>query len=216
MPGLTDRVAVVGRTGSGKTRFGTWLLSKARFDVQPYIVLDWKGEQLFSDLGDRVKEIGLNSKIPTVPGLYIVRPLPGQVDETERFLWNVWKAENTGLYVDEGYSIDQRSAGLKAILTQGRSKRIPIIYLSQRPAWISRFVLSEANFYAIFPLNDINDRRSVQGFTPLERDSWTMPEYHSLWYDVARDALFRMAPVPDDAVIIDTIAARLRPKRRYA
>lgn len=214
LPNNTQRVAVIGRTGSGKTQFGTWLLSKSSFDRQPYVVIDYKGDDLLCSI-DRIREIGLR-EVPKHPGLYTIRPTPDQENEVEEWLWRVWKQEHVGLYVDEGYVLPEKGA-FQAVLTQGRSKRIPVICLTQRPSWLSRFVFSEADFYAIFHLNDRRDQLTVQAFTPRERMNLKnrLPDYHAYWYDVGRDNAFQMKPVPDADTIRETIQTRLRPKRRH-
>lgn len=214
LPNETHRTAVFGRTGSGKTRLGSWLLSRAPFDKVPYVVLDWKGEELFTRT-DRIREIGMK-EVPKKPGLYIMRPIPGDEDAIEAWLWEAWKRERVGLYVDEGYSIPQRSRALQAVLTQGRSKRLPVIYLSQRPSWISQFVFSEADFYYIFPLNKLADRQRVQEMVPGDRldVAQRLPPYWSYCYDVAQDAVFHVQPVPGDDEILNVIDTRLAPKRK--
>jgi len=214
LPNLQQRVAVIGRTGSGKTRFGVWLLSQAAFDKQPFVVIDYKGDDLIAGI-DRIKEID-HKEVPKHPGLYVIRPLPNQVDEVEAWLWKVWQRERIGLYVDEGYTLPSKGA-FPAILTQGRSKRLPVICLTQRPSWISRFVFSEADFYAVFHLNDHRDRLTVQAFTPKERmnlNGERLQPYHSYWYDVGQDMVAMMQPVPDDAGILQRIEDKLQPKRR--
>lgn len=213
LPNLTQRTAVIGRTGSGKTRFGMWLLSEADFDKQPFVMIDYKGDDLIAGV-DRVREIGLN-EIPKHPGLYTIKPLPSENDAVENWLWRIWSKERVGLYVDEGYALPDKGA-FQAILTQGRSKRLPVICLTQRPSWISRFVFSEADFYAVFHLNDHRDKLTVQAFTPKERMDLKnrLPDYHSYWYDVGRDNVFQINPVPDDAVILQRIEDKLKPKQR--
>jgi DNA helicase HerA-like ATPase len=214
LPNLQQRVAVIGRTGSGKTRFGVWLLSQAAFDKQPFVVIDYKGDDLIAGI-DRIKEIG-PKEVPKHPGLYVIRPLPNQNNDVEEWLWKIWQKERVGLYVDEGYTLPDKGA-FQAILTQGRSKRLPVICLTQRPSWISRFVFSEADFYAVFHLNDHRDRLTVQAFTPKERmnlNGERLAPYHSYWYDVGQDMVAMMQPVPDDAGILQRIEDKLKPKRR--
>ncbi len=215
LPSLTQRTAIIGRTGSGKTRFGTWLLSEAQFDKQPFVVLDYKREALFSHV-DRIREIGVK-EIPKHPGLYIIRPSPQENDSVEEWLWKIWAHEHVGLYIDEGYVLPPRSEAFTAILTQGRSKRLPVICLTQRPSWISRFVFSEADFYAVFHLNDHRDKLTVQAFTPKDRmnlSNTRLPDYCSYWYDVGKDNVFQMQPVPGDDVILETLNSRLVPRKR--
>lgn len=212
LPNNRQRIAIVGRTGSGKTQFGAWLLSQAPFDSQPYVIVDYKGDDLLNSV-DRIYELGLN-ELPRHPGVYIIHPRPDLDDaDVENWLRKVWERENIGLYFDETYMVPSKGA-LQGILTQGRSKNIPAICLIQRPAWISRFVLSEADFYAIFHLQHIQDRKKVQEFIPDAAIEARTPEYHSQYYDVARDALFRLKPVPDAETISSVLADRLKPRRR--
>lgn len=203
----------MGRTGSGKTQFGTWLLSQCDFESQPYVIIDYKHDDLLCEIRG-IKEIGLN-EIPKKPGLYTIKPLPHEENEVENWLWKIWAQENIGLYVDEGYALPTKSEAFQAILTQGRSKRIQAICLTQRPTWVSRFVFSEADFYAIFHLNDHRDRLTVQSFTPKERMDLKnrLPVYQCYWYDVGNDNVFIMQPVPQADIIIDDIESRLKKKR---
>lgn len=214
LPGVTHRTCVVGRTGSGKSQFGFWLLSVSPFDRQPYTVIDWKGEQLVSD-SDRIREIRLG-EVPKHPGLYVVRPIPGEEEKVENWLWKIWAAERQGLFIDEGYAIDPRSKALQAILTQGRSKRLPVIALSQRPSWISRFILSEAEFFAVFSLSDKEDRKRIQQLIPREKMDLDdeLPKFHCNWYDAGQGEAFKMLPAPDAQAILDRIDSRLSPKRK--
>lgn len=214
LPGLTHRTAVLGRTGSGKTRLAAWLLSLAPFDKQPYVVLDYKLEKLFQQT-NKIREIGLN-EIPKHPGVYVIRPLPEDDEAVETWLRRVHQREKVGIYVDEGYGIDAKSNALRAILTQGRSKRLPVIFISQRPSWISRFVLSEADFFAVFQLNDRFDRQRVGALVPSERMDLeaSLPPFYSWWYDVGKDNVMIMNPVPDDATILDRLETRLTRKVR--
>ena len=218
LPNTTQRTAVVGKTGSGKTQFGMWLLSHAAFDVQPYIIYDFKGEEFIQEI-EYVQEIDLNT-VPTEPGLYVVRPIPGQEDQVEQQLWKVWQQENVGLFIDECYMIDKYSKAFKACLTQGRSKHIPMYLLSQRPVQVDRFVFSEADFHAVFFLNDERDRDVVGKYMPpdVELDE-RLPEYYCRWYDVSCDQFVILSPVPDRASILERFNTRLQPpeppKRRF-
>lgn len=215
LPNRTQRVAVVGRTGSGKTQFGFWLLSMAPFDRQPYIVIDYKGEELFNST-DRIREIGPKEALPKYPGLYKITPMVNDDEPMEAWLWKAWAHENIGIYVDEGYRLPKPGDAFNAILTQGRSKHIPAIVLTQRPSWISRFVFSEADFYAVFHLNEKSDKKRVQEFIPREKVDieQRLPDYWSTWYDVGKDAAFTMRAVPDAVTLSETIHNRLKPRRR--
>lgn len=209
LPGPDSRTLIVGRTGSGKTVAAAWQLSERDFDKRAWIVVDYKRDELLNSIDDIV-ELRLTDPIPSKPGVYIIHPRPDEEGEVEAFLWRVWEQGNVGLYVDEGYMLPMKgkSPAFQAILTQGRSKQIPVIILSQRPVWISRFAVSEADYYQVFWLNDIEDRKTVGRFIPGGVND-RLPEYNSLWYDVKQDRLARLGPVPNGEKILATFERRL-------
>lgn len=219
LPNSTQRTAILGRTGSGKTQSAVWLLSLADFNKRPWIVVDYKHDKLIKSI-PKISTIDFKTaRVPKEPGLYRISPKPGEDEDVEMFLWAIWERGHTGLYIDEGYMIPNIEA-FQAILTQGRSKHIPAIILSQRPVWMSRFVLSEADFYQIFALNDMRDRKTVASFLPAEFvkkylnvPGWGLGKYSSVWYDVSEDKIFRLKPVPESQEIIASIAARLKQKK---
>lgn len=218
LPSVSDRLLVAGRTGSGKTRMGAWVLSEAPFDQQPYVVVDYKGEDLFA-MTDSIREIGYRDVLKH-PGLYILRPRSDEAEAVEAWLWKIHARERTGLFIDEGYGIAPRSGALQAILTQGRSKRIPVIYLAQRPAHISAFVASEASHFSVFALSKKDDRDRIRDYLTQEQNDAVdleaaLPDFHSHWFDVKRNRHFVMQPVPGDDDILNRIEDRLQPKRRF-
>lgn len=214
LPKTSQRLTIVGRTGSGKTQFGAWVLSLSHFDKQPYVIFDYKGDDLLNGI-ERAREIGLN-ELPKHPGIYIVKPLPEIDDErVENWLYAVWKRGRIGLYIDEGYMLPTKGAAFQACLTQGRSKKIPVITLSQRPVSLSRFIFSEADFHSVFELSVADDIKKVrQNTTRLLDPELKLPEYHSHWYDVGKDALFNVRPAPPAETILETFWQRLKQNRR--
>jgi hypothetical protein len=134
----------------------------------------------------------------------------------EAWLWGVHAREHVGLYVDEGYMLPDPHGGgaLQAILTQGRSKHIPLTILTQRPVWVSRFAISEADFYTVFHLNSVRDRKVVGDFLPPGSLNGDMPRFHSRWYDVAEHRLLSVKPVPEAEEIVSRLTDRLKPRRR--
>lgn len=214
-PSISQRVAIIGRTGSGKTRLGWWYLSNAPFDKIPYVLIDYKREALFNTV-KQIREIS-EKEVPKHPGLYVIRPQVGEDEVMENWLWKVWDRENCGLYIDEGYMLPQNPRGaFTAVLTQGRSKHIPVFCLTQRPSWISRFVFSEADFYSVMQLNDDRDGKTVQAFIKREKIdvSNELPDYHSYYYDVAARQGYVLAPVENEELISERISKRLTPRRK--
>lgn len=210
LPGPDKRLAIVGSTGSGKTFAGVWHLSVADFHLRPWIIIDFKRDKLLSQLG--ATEISFTGKVPAAPGLYIIRPIPERDDDLVReFLWKIWAQENVGVYTDEGYMLGNRNPALNALLTQGRSKHIQMITLSQRPVWMSRFVFSESDYFQVFRLNDRRDYDSIQAMISLDIRK-RLPPYHSHWYDVGADEGATFGPVPNREQLIRTFHTRIKHK----
>ena len=213
LPRNTQRLAILGKTGEGKTVAAVWHLSNFDFDKMPWVIFDFKNDSLIGKIG--ATPWRMQDGVPKKPGLYVVRPLPNQSTDVEKFLWEIWANEYTGVYIDEGYMIDSKSEAFPALLTQGRSKRIPMIVLSQRPKWISRFVFSEADYFQVFWLNDTDDRKRVQQFFPHSTDiNKRLPRYHSFYYDVAADEVATFRPVPREEEIISIFRAKLTKRIR--
>lgn len=208
IPGDTHRLVIVGRTGSGKTVAGTHHLSGRSWDRMPWIIFDFKRDELLNKIG--ASEI-TDWKIPKRAGLYIVHPMVGDDDAIEQFLWSIWEREHVGIYIDEGYMINRNSKAFLALLTQGRSKKIPLIVLSQRPVMMNRFVISEADFYQIYQLNDRRDRNIIREFIPQDEIDIheRLPEYQSIYYDVGADQLNILRPVPKPDIILSVYQERM-------
>lgn len=211
-PGPEDHVAVIGRNGSGKTVGGMWLLSARDFDKQPALIINSKGDSLIDEVSEikGVHTIGINDT-PGEKGLYIVNPLPSQNEELNELFRRCWEKENITIFVDEGYSI-QNDEWFNACLTQGRSKHVNLIVLSQRPAWISKYVFSECNFVMLFNLQIKDDRKKVAEFVPVDKD-YRLPPYCSYWYNVKDNLIIEFAPVPDSATIVRTFRSKFPPEQ---
>ena len=220
LPGRTDRTAILGRTGSGKTTMAAFLVSHADIDKKPWVIIDYKGEQIFDDIEKADRDVITNIKTtdtaPRKPGLYRVEPIPGEDDRNiTEFLWRIWERQNTGIYVDEGHLLPNSDA-LKAVLVTGRSRKIPVIMISQRPVWVPREVFSESNHHVIFDLSREDDRKVAGSFvTPTGEAVPRMRDYHSLWNDVGRNRRFQMRPAPPAEQSIERIIERAPRRFRW-
>jgi hypothetical protein len=231
-PDNTKRTVVLGRTGSGKTQFSCHLLSGQNFvaipergiEGQPWVIIDYKGDELIQAIvrQNKVKEILSNKPPPTKPGLYYMRPRPHLDDDAlENWLMRVWSQERVGIYIDEGYALPQKAA-FDMILTQGRSKRIPVIALYQRPVYMSRFAVAQADFFAAFDQNDERDLKTTNQFIkPVISDDGRrfgvydqLPPYYCLWYNVGKGKTSVLRPAPSREVILRAFKDRLNPTRQ--
>ena len=206
-PSDTQHLTIVGANGSGKTNAGLWHLSRRNYDLKPWIIFDFKNDDLINSIQGTF-EIDVNSPAPSRPGIYVVHPHPAQSDDVENLMWRIWEHENIGVFVDEGLMIGTGNRGFRALLTQGRSKHIPMIVLSQRPKWMDRFVFSESTYFQIFRLQHIQDVKAVQEFIPFSIEK-RLPEYYSYYYEVLKNEMVVLSPTPDPEAIIDTFDMRL-------
>lgn len=194
LPSPSNRCVIIGSTGSGKTGLGLWHLSKRSYENRTVIIVDYKGDEYIAKI--KAKVINVSKPPPNDGGVYIVRPLIGVDDDNIiAFLWHIWRNENYLLFFDETMMIDPRNPAMNACLTQGRSKQIEMLMLSQRPVDLSRYVFSESDFFGLMTLNDFRDRKRVQEMTGVDM-SQRLDAYHSLWYDRAKNDLQLVAPVP--------------------
>ncbi len=190
LPRNDERLTILGHTGSGKTVAGLWHLSLQNFRRFPWIIIDYKRDEAIKKLpAAEIDDVGSFKS-----GLYVYRPLPGEEEEVEAFLWKVWKRGTVGLFIDEGYML-KSSVAFNAILMQGRGKRIPVITISQRPVWLPRAVWSEADHFQVYHLSDMRDWKTVSNFVPMDTQP-DLPSYHSIYYTVKTRSLAIAAPVP--------------------
>lgn len=179
-----------------------------RFDKRPWVIVDFKREQIFDLVGmPPLKPIGFDT-VPKKRGtVYILSPTPGQDYLLEQWLWKVWQRENIGLFIDEASLMPDLDAW-QAILQQGRSKRIPTISCTQRPVMVKRAVFSEASFFCLYRVQDKRDVKVVEGFVPADL-SLPLPPHHWRWYDVSRNRLLSMGPVPPPEQVASDMRAAL-------
>jgi DNA helicase HerA-like ATPase len=211
LPRADQRVLILGSTGSGKTTVGAWLLSEANFDEMPWVMIDYKRDGLLNAI-DRRRQIGLN-EIPKEPGLYHLKPNPVSDDErVEDWLLRCWSKRNIGLYVDEALRLptSRKTGAFETILTQGRSLRIPVIALSQRPVDLTRYAFSEANHVVVMRLTDLRDRKKVTEYVPDVGHDYKLEKYHSIWYSVDNNRKYDMDPVPEGSEILEVFDRRLK------
>lgn len=215
-PNDTEHYISLGRNGTGKTTAALYLLSLESWDRKPWLIVDSKGDRDIGVIGkmDGVRVLKYPDTNLAKNGLHIIRPRPDQLEWADACFWKIYQRNNVGVFVDEVFSMDKSDA-LDTLLMQGRSKHIPLRICSQRPAWMSRYCLSEPSFFQVFALNDRKDRQRIQEILPREQIDLDqrLPEYHSWWYEVKTDRAFHFSPVPPSSTILQTFRDRLQPKR---
>jgi DNA helicase HerA-like ATPase len=135
-----EHVAIVGQTGSGKSTFANTLLDARRF----VIILRSKRDRVKYRVDRRVKlaKAIADAKLERIE-LY---PKYEQMRmEFARAYERVYRSGRWTIYADEGFALTRMGLDpfIERSLTQGRSLGISNVIGLQRPARVSRFMLSE-------------------------------------------------------------------------
>lgn len=226
-PESDEHVAVVGRNGTGKSQLGFFITDLRHHLKSTTIILDYKREKLFKMLKN-ARYIFPRDKLPKEPGVYIAQArFKTDDDEVEDMLTRILDRERINIVVDEGYMLPNngQSPAYMGILTQGRSKRIPAITLSQRPVKVHSFAFSEASHIAVFDLNRKRDRQTIEENTEDDFVDWLpdefaetgLPRFHSRWFTVKNQTrkTFIVRPVPPAEEIAASLDAKLKPVRTW-
>lgn len=206
LPDSTNRSTVIGTTGSGKSQFGTWLLSTQNFDAIPWIIVDFKNED--SDIINqipRMQYLTYSDPLPIRPGLYMLKARTRDKEEMGEWLESILEFGNIGLFFDEVFPIGQHNHSFNEIMMQGRSKNVPVIVCTQRPSNVSTYCFSEATFYYVFDLVKVADRKKINEEIPRIARDYELKQYHSFYYDVPKKVLLPVKPAPDALSIIEMI-----------
>lgn len=212
LPNHDHRTTVIGSTGTGKTVLAVWLLSTRDWLHRPWVIFDFKRDDLIAQLG--ATEVDVRKPPPDRPGLYVVRPDPRLSSEyVTQYLWQIWNNEYYGVFIDEGTMLGQHDAALSACLNQGRSKSIEMIILTQRPVRMNKAVFSEANNFAVMRLNIMDDRKLVSNYLG-GRELPDLSAYHALWYSADKNESDILQPVPHGQELVNRFSALQELPRR--
>lgn len=153
-----EHVIIIGDTGTGKT----YLESKILPIRKHVILLRTKPDDIKFDGFKKVtSQLSIGSIPFGVDGKRLTRwmlqpkfnDFGEQQREIARAFQMAWVEGGWTLVVDEAYyltNVLKLERPLNMLLTQGRSKNITAVVGMQRPAWISRFTLSQATHAFIF------------------------------------------------------------------
>lgn len=202
--GAGERATIAGRTGSGKSTLGRWLLSRS--DSVRWIILNPKHTKAYSKLPDSNTLSGINfaklEKSMAKHRFTIINPTraqssPENMDDFVGYMHDNY--ENIGLCVDELYSLHkngQPGDGLVGWLTRGRELNQSFLGLTQRPAWVSKFLFSECDYVGSMTLALREDRKRMYEITGRDEMELKMPPHYWYWYDMSKDTLKGWGPVP--------------------
>lgn len=213
LPTDSEGILIAGRRGSGKTMEGLYHLSNRSIDVRPWVIVDFKGDDLASKVPVSA-EWTLRDGPPPDAGLYVVRADiedHGRGGPLDDFLLALYRRGQTGVMIDEGIMLGQHSKGLRTLLTQGRSRECPMIILTQRPKFLDRYAFSESEFIQCFHFQLPDDQAAMREFIPdLDFDYLRdLGQHHSMIYDIRENEIEYLKPCPDFIDIYDRILTRL-------
>lgn len=218
--GRADRVALFGRTGSGKTTLARHLLqngyARAR---QPYVVLDPKrtyrddGVPIVRDFKPREeRQIIRDDGFLDTGGMY---------DFYDWQLQKVWEHGHRIVYVDEATLVTPPRSILPALgacIRTGRERDVATWVGSQRPKELPSPIFTEAEHFFVFRLQWLNDRAKVASFTHdamldhMERIKGRARKHDCVYYDVSDDRLVYLQMTSTDEM--DRKRARRQSRRQ--
>lgn len=211
LPKVGERSLFVGRTGSGKTAGAIYFacnLDPAEYG--PLIVYDTKIDPKFDGIPNSTvitdpRQIPrLREHLPDL-STFIVRPeLDVSIDPSaldNLLLYHYHALHFSIAFLDELYTFHngaKAGPGLTGLLTRGRSKGITTLQCTQRPAWISRFCLTESENFYLYRLTDSRDLKTLASVIP-DVENLPPPELHWFYYYSIRGnvspQLFRPIPI---------------------
>jgi uncharacterized protein DUF87 len=184
----SDRVAIVGATGTGKSTVAACLLARRKFTV----ILDPKRDFKFPKSINPRYGTAFTTSIPTdvisydLPGPVIYQPESREVKSGLGWFWDwVWWRENMTVYIDELFLVKKNTQelfyGHERSIMQGRSKNISVWSSFQRPARVPIIPLSESEHVFTFRLRHPADIRRMAEYTDKEIENDPVTG-HDFWY----------------------------------
>ena len=132
----------------------------------------------------------------------VINPTSAQADAETMDAFVLWLHQSythIGLCVDELYTLHSNGRageGLIGWLTRGRELKQSFLGLTQRPAWVSKFLLSESDYLGEMSLTLEADRKVMRDIIGSPEALVKLPPYVWLWYDMSADQLRKFGPVP--------------------
>ncbi len=194
-----QRALVLGRTGSGKTTGALWLVSRS---PGPWVLLNIKYDEAMSKCGpDCPMDVGAILKAQRDSRVVVVHPEAFDQQTLDDFIFDLAESKAaTGLCIDELLYVSkgngQAGQGVLAWLTRGRSRKQSFIGCTQRPANVSNYLYSEADYYMLYNLKLEKDWAKIREYTGRADLRQERAAHRFGWYDVAEDEKTEFGAVP--------------------
>ena len=212
---FNDRIFICGTTDSGKSVLAHLLYSSI---VPPF----WK---IIIDITDSINEpYALTFYDPTnIPwdksfALRFVPDIQYMQEQISVLFQGIYEHGFCWYWLDEANEVSTAHStifGLRKVLLQGRKAYVGGAACTPRPRDITKSLITQSQFIAIFALIDSDDRNTVAkniGLMPLEFDAMMadLPQWGFLYYDVRTRTLRTVDPIPAD--IVDRLENPPEPK----
>lgn len=181
LPPVDGRALVVGMSGTGKSTLMRRIMREIEKDSK-VLVTDPKADWPRRDYTVITRPIELRWE-HRYPILFV--PPAVEFDDPDLYdpIFEVaWNRRNITVYNDEIMFLGSRPTRyLRAIMAQGRSRGIRMINGTQRPKFIPKVTITEANTFYAFHLSDVDDVRAIRQM---------VPEYNPAKIDVSKHEFF--------------------------
>lgn len=204
----SDRVFLVGSTGSGKTTLAKALLwrlpSVFILDPKHTFVLPHGWESRTYHHIDTLRQHDAETEPPTAA---IYRPSLEDMDNgCNDFFYFLFDRGDCYIYVDEAMRVTNASRihkGYATVLQLGRERNVGCWSATQRPANIPLVILTEAEHFFVFRLRSPDDRDRMFKYTGQPELETMPPDPHGYWYYSDKTGQLRYWPKADVGRILE-------------
>lgn len=184
----SDRVFVVGSTGSGKTTLVKALLWKLPsvfvLDPKHTFTLPPQWESRIYHTMAELRHHDDETDGQAIAAIY--RPtLDNMSDGCDDFFYFLFDRRDCYVYVDEAMRITNATRigkGYATVLQLGRERNVGCWSATQRPANIPVVLLTEAEHFFVFRLRSPDDRDRMFKYTGQPELERIPPDQHGYWY----------------------------------
>lgn len=175
---MSDRWAIAGMSGSGKTTWAKQLIPRMFEWYQcPIYILDSKGEGIYDDIANEINVLQDAPAALKEPRIFVWKPPLDVLDEYDLWLQNILKARQPGVVlIDELANLGRGNAqsyvtNYQLLLKQGRSLKLSTISMTQDLAYIPRQTMGQTTHFLRFLLQNPQDIRNAAALLGLPDDS---------------------------------------------
>jgi energy-coupling factor transporter ATP-binding protein EcfA2 len=214
---------ITGTSGSGKT---TLALRLCEAMPPPLVIVDTKYDPTIGSWAksNRIKIVRREPDWTTLNRDIVYRPPAEMLNsppDIDHWLGQAFNARYIpSIYIDEGYDVGAASnrigTGVRRLWTAGRARGMRLLFGAQRPAWVSRFVISESTAYYIGHLQLDDDRKAIVANTG-RKQLITAPDWHYFWYVTpgnSQPTLLKPLDIGEDRSPVSRTALRVERQKK--